>query len=269
MRRRDDGGHRGCTHRARPRPARGSRRASDRDAARSAELFRLSLYWLGLSSIFGAVMASSSGTGSSSPGWSPDGPVARRSLVLTIAARPDRHRRPADDRLDLRLHDLALGPAQAVHLHRLVLDVVFLVGHRDSEHRPARDRRIRRAAAVQLQLRAGPVPGLHPRSRAGAPGRAGERAGRDDAGARRRCRAYARVRGDRGDPANRVRARRRSRSASLELATMLLGRHPGARRDGRRRRGGRRWRAIASEAWGTDVLRERSFLWLVASRLAS
>ena len=31
-------------------------------------------------------------------------------------------------------------------------------------------------------------------------------------------------------------------------------------------RGGRSWRAIAAEAWGTDILRERSFLFLVASR---
>ena len=33
-------------------------------------------------------------------------------------------------------------------------------------------------------------------------------------------------------------------------------------------RDGRPWRSIAAEAWGTDILRERSFLWLVASRLA-
>ena len=33
-------------------------------------------------------------------------------------------------------------------------------------------------------------------------------------------------------------------------------------------RNGRPWRSIAAEAWGTDILRERSFLWLVASRLA-
>jgi MFS family permease len=32
-------------------------------------------------------------------------------------------------------------------------------------------------------------------------------------------------------------------------------------------RGGRSWFAIAREAWGLDLLRERSFLWLVASRL--
>jgi MFS family permease len=33
-------------------------------------------------------------------------------------------------------------------------------------------------------------------------------------------------------------------------------------------REGRPWRSIAAEAWGTDILKERSFLWLVASRLA-
>ena len=33
-------------------------------------------------------------------------------------------------------------------------------------------------------------------------------------------------------------------------------------------RAGRSWFSIAAEAWGTDVLRERSFLWLVSSRLA-
>ena len=32
-------------------------------------------------------------------------------------------------------------------------------------------------------------------------------------------------------------------------------------------RGGRSWFSIAREAWGTDILRERSFLWLVSSRL--
>jgi MFS family permease len=32
-------------------------------------------------------------------------------------------------------------------------------------------------------------------------------------------------------------------------------------------RGGRSWFAVAREAWGTDVLREHSFLWLVGSRL--
>ena len=54
----------------------------------------------------------------------------------------------------------------------------------------------------------------------------------------------------------------------VELATMLsvvfrvrLG--PPAKS-----RVGRAWHSIAAEAWGMDVLRERSFLWLVGSRLA-
>lgn len=52
----------------------------------------------------------------------------------------------------------------------------------------------------------------------------------------------------------------------LELATMVSvvfrvddGRAP-------RDRGGRSWLAVAREAWGTDILRERSFLFLVSSR---
>ena len=54
----------------------------------------------------------------------------------------------------------------------------------------------------------------------------------------------------------------------LELVTMLsvvIRVREGAAPKSRE---GRSWMAIASEAWGTDILRERSFLWLVASRLA-
>ena len=32
-------------------------------------------------------------------------------------------------------------------------------------------------------------------------------------------------------------------------------------------RAGRSWPSVAAEAWGTDILRERSYVWLVASRL--
>lgn len=54
----------------------------------------------------------------------------------------------------------------------------------------------------------------------------------------------------------------------LEVATMLsvvirVREGPKAKS-----RGGRSWLAIGAEAWGTDILRERSFLWLVGSRLA-
>jgi MFS family permease len=54
----------------------------------------------------------------------------------------------------------------------------------------------------------------------------------------------------------------------LEVTTMLsvvvrvrVGPPPKAR-------AGRSWAAIGAEAWGTDILHERSFLWFVASRLA-
>jgi MFS family permease len=54
----------------------------------------------------------------------------------------------------------------------------------------------------------------------------------------------------------------------FEVVTMLVvffrvreGRTPKARN-------GRSWRSIAGETWGTDIIHERSFLWLVASRLA-
>jgi MFS family permease len=53
---------------------------------------------------------------------------------------------------------------------------------------------------------------------------------------------------------------------ALEFVTMLAvvirvreGRTP-------RTRSGRSWRSIALEAWGTDILREHSFVWLVGSR---
>jgi MFS family permease len=53
---------------------------------------------------------------------------------------------------------------------------------------------------------------------------------------------------------------------AIEIATMLS---VVIRVDEGRRaklRNGRSWLSIAGEAWGTDVLREHSFLWLVASR---
>jgi MFS family permease len=52
----------------------------------------------------------------------------------------------------------------------------------------------------------------------------------------------------------------------LEFATMLS--VVWRVREGReaRPREGRSWRSIAMEAWGTDILRERSFVWLVWSR---
>ena len=54
----------------------------------------------------------------------------------------------------------------------------------------------------------------------------------------------------------------------LEVATMLSVVIRVREGSAAKPRNGRSWRAIAAEAWGTDILRERSFLWLVGSRLA-
>jgi MFS family permease len=53
----------------------------------------------------------------------------------------------------------------------------------------------------------------------------------------------------------------------LELATMLSVVLRVDDGPARKSRGRRSWLAVAREAWGTDVLREHSFLWLVGSRL--
>jgi len=47
------------------------------------------------------------------------------------------------------------------------------------------------------------------------------------------------------------------------IGTILWVREGRAAKD----RAGRSWRSVAAEAWGTDVFRERSFVWLVGSRL--
>ena len=99
--------------------------------------------------------------------------------------RDHRDHRPADHRLDLRLHDLALGTPQAVHLHRLGPRRGLPRRDRLEQH-AHRDRRVHHPPAVQLELRAGPVPGLHPGSRPGGAGRCRKRARRVDAGAGRR-----------------------------------------------------------------------------------
>ena len=54
---------------------------------------------------------------------------------------------------------------------------------------------------------------------------------------------------------------------AVELATMLL--TVTRVRDGRQGipRAGRSWLAVARSAWGTDILRERSYVWLLGSRL--
>ena len=53
---------------------------------------------------------------------------------------------------------------------------------------------------------------------------------------------------------------------AVELATMLVVVFRVQEGRAAKSRGGRSWGRIALSAWGTDILRERSFLWLVGSR---
>ncbi len=57
----------------------------------------------------------------------------------------------------------------------------------------------------------------------------------------------------------------RSRRMSVPQADSAISRHPRVRRGAPRRTRG--WREIALSAWGTDILRERSVIWLLVVRL--
>ena len=141
--------------------------------------------------------------------------------------RAHRGHRPADDRLDLRLHDLAVGTPQAVHLHRVDPRPRLPRRHRVQQHAD-RDRRVHRAPAVQLELCPGPVPGVHPGPRPGAAGRDRQRARRAHADPRRRVRVCHRC--DRGRHAS---VRDRSRHARRARARDdVVGRDPGPRGSG-------------------------------------
>ena len=108
---------------------------------------------------------------------------------------PDRDPRPADDCRDQRPHDEPAGQEEAVH-HRRDRARHALPG------RPVPRRRLDRRpclllpAPVQLELRPGPVPGLHARPCAGEAGRPREWAHGPDDPARGRRRSDPRGRGD-------------------------------------------------------------------------
>ena len=158
------------------------------------ELVRISLYWLGLSSIFAGLSFIMAGR-LEFTGLVDKAGAGRALFLISISGALIAVIVQPTDRLDLRLHDLALGPPQAVHLHRLAARPGVPDRHR-RQQLAGRDRGVHRAAPVQLELRPGSVPGLRARSRAGPAGRDRQRAGRPDAGPRRRVRLHHR--GDRG-----------------------------------------------------------------------
>ena len=196
-----------------PRPRADVRRRG----SRNRELIRISLYWLGLSSIFAGL--------SCHPGREAGVHRPRRQgrrgarrcssisisgAIIAIVVQPTVG----------SISDYTIsrwGRRKPYIFIGSLLDVVFLVGIAIEQH-AARHRRVHRAPPVQLELRPGPVPGLRPGPRAGAAGRHRQRARRAHAGARRRDRL--RHRRDRG----RNRTSTSSDSIALgilELVTML------------------------------------------------
>ena len=166
----------------------GERPATNRDCSPKRELFRLSLYWLGLSSIF-AGLSFILTSRLEFDGLVPNkDEVGRTLFLLTIAGA-----------VIAMLVQPTVGTISDYTITRWgrrkpyiligsILDVVVPGRHRPQPG-PDRDRGVRGPAAVQLELRPGPVPGLRARSRAGAPGRPCQRARRHDADPRQRGRA--------------------------------------------------------------------------------
>ena len=227
-----------------------------------------SVYWLGLDAIFGGVGVDPPGAGQG-PDPGRDRAGSRRSASSSCSAVV------VADRSSSRRSARSATTRSRRWGRRKPYIVDRGVARRRLPGRASRprntlhrDRGVRHPAAVQLELRAGPVPGLRPGPRAGAAGRAGERAGRADAGPRRR-RPGSSARRD--DPAGSrttsrsppiVARRHRARHDAVASSSGVGEGRPPKSRDGRlvARRSPR-------EAWGTDILRERSYLWLVGSRL--
>ena len=149
------------------------------------QLIQISLYWLGLTAIFTGLNVIMTGR-LVFTGLVPEDEVGRTLFRLTVFGALIADHRPADRRVDLATtRSRRWGRRKPYIFIGSILDVVFLVGIA-TEHDLVADRGVHRAAPVQLELRPGPVPGLHPGPRPGRPGRRGERARRDDDGPRQR-----------------------------------------------------------------------------------
>ena len=139
-------------------------------------LIRISAFWLGLTAIdavvTAAVQARIKFDNLVTPGTEGTALADRRGPGVRVLGR-----RPADRRLDQRLHDDPLGPAQAVHRVRCAVRRRLPRRHRDGQLAGG-DRRVRHAARPQHEHRPRSVPGLRPGPRAGPAGRAGQRDGR-------------------------------------------------------------------------------------------
>ena len=225
-----------------------------------AQLLRLSVYWLGLIAVIngiGVILQERIKT------LVPDPTIQYTTLgVIQAAGRHRRRPGPADRGLDQRLHDQPVRPAQAVHPHR------DAAGRRVPRSGSRRRTRVLAVGAfvVLLQFSAnfaqgpfqGYVPDLVPAAQVGL---ASGLVGLFTVLGVVVGTGLASIGIDSGDFTIPTIA-----LGVIELVTMLSlffrldeGR---AAKD----RQGKSWPTVAMEAWGRDILQERSFIFLVASR---
>ena len=241
---------------------------SDEDAARPTEplplrqLAQISIYWLGINAIMGGIGIAIQ---ERVPGMVPLGEkgtylALRASLIIGVNIVVQPTVGMISDytvsRWGRRKPYIAIGAT---------LDVVFLIGLATVEHAIVDLSCSCSLLQFSSNFAQGPfqgyVPDLVPAGRsalASAMVGAMQILGSSSAGSRRARSAPAtpaRLHAPDDRPRGH-RARDRDRDDPLG---------PGGRAPRDRR--GRSWLAIAKSAWGTDILRERSFLWLVVSRL--
>ena len=219
-------------------------------------------YWLGLTAIDSVVNAAVQSR-LKFDGLADPGTEVTALAVIGVVTIPVQRRDPADGRLDQRLHAAAGAGASRSSSSASLFDAVFLVGIATANSFLAIVA-FATLLALSTNIARGPfqgyVPDLVPDRQVGPR----ERDGRADAGPRQRPRFR---------PGRRSRPRRAMSGspiiaiAVVELVTMLsvVLRVPNGPPP--KPREGRSWRAIAAETWGTDILRETSYLWLLASRL--
>ena len=227
------------------------------------ELVRISLYWLGLSSIFAGLSSIMAGRLEFTD--LVDKGEAGRALffisisgvIIAILVQPT-----IGSICDYTIS--RLGPAQAVHLHRVARSTS---SSWSGSPRATPCSRSRRSSRCSSSAR------TSPRGRSRGTSRISSR--RRRSGLASALVGLMQVLGvvlglhhrrsrDR-DPQLRSRAglprRPRIRDHAARWSSAFV------RARSPRSREGRPWRSIAAEAWGTDILKEHSFLWLVGSRL--
>ena len=227
-------------------------------------LVRISLFWLGLTSIDAVVGAAVQSRVKFDELVEPG--TEGTSLAASSAPPvPVQRRGPADGRVDQRLHDRAAGAGASRSSSSARCSMSCSCSGSRPSQLAARDRRVRRPLlSFSTNIARGPfqgyVPDLVPDHQVGlASAMVGlmQILGNVTGFA---LAAIANSDGQRRPRDDRDRHRRARDDAQRRPPRRPNGPPPKPRE-------GRSWLSIAAETWGTDILRERSYIWLLASRL--